>query len=183
MIRGGDSYDNKDLEIDAKTQAWDNLEQSHKNTLDSLNAVNSLYVELKKRAEQLLAETPDNENVKKVVGLLNYRLKHSVGLDKASVDSEQTITTSANALSNFLTQGPSYLKSFESYAQKTGVTPKFAAAEAISQMEDATQEKLEQSVKASQEYLNFFSNLYNNIKESVSKLKISEQSKVGNKLS
>ena len=104
-------------------------------------------------------------------------------MDKASVDSEQTITTSANALSNFLTQGPSYLKSFESYAQKTGVTPKFAAAEAISQMEDATQEKLEQSVKASQEYLNFFSNLYNNIKESVSKLKISEQSKVGNKLS
>lgn len=183
MIRGGDSYDNKDLEIDAKTQAWDNLEQSYKNTTDSLNAVNSLYVELKKRAEQLLAETPDNENVKKVVGLLNYRLKHSVGLDKASVDSEQTITTSANALSNFLTQGPSYLKSFESYAQKTGVTPKFAAAEAISQMEDATQEKLEQSVKASQEYLNFFSNLYNSIKESVSKLKISEQSKVGNKLS
>ena len=50
-------------------------------------------------------------------------------------------------------------------------------------MEDATPEKLEQSVKASQEYLNFFSNLYNNIKESVSKLKISEQSKVGNKLS
>ena len=88
MIRGGDSYDNKDLEIDAKTQAWDNLEQSHKNTLDSLNAVNSLYVELNKRAEQLLAETPDNETVKKVVGLLNYRLKHSVGLDKASVDSE-----------------------------------------------------------------------------------------------
>ena len=183
MIRGGDSYDNKDLEIDAKTQAWDNLEQSYKNTTDSLNAVNSLYVELKKRAEQLLAETPDNENVKKVVDLLNYRLKHSVGLDKASVDSEQTITTSANALSNFLTQGPSYLKSFESYAQKTGVTPKFAAAEAISQMEDATQEKLEQSVRASQEYLNFFSNLYNSIKESVSKLKISEQSKVGNKLS
>ena len=183
MIRGGDFYDNKDLEIDAKTQAWDNLEQSYKNTTDSLNAVNSLYVELKKRAEKLLAEAPDNENVKKVVGLLNYRLKHSVGLDKASVDSEQTITTSANALSNFLTQGPSYLKSFESYAQKTGVTPKFAAAEAISQMEDATQEKLEQSVKASQEYLNFFSNLYNNIKESVSKLKISEQSKVGNKLS
>ena len=102
MIRGGDSYDNKDLEIDAKTQAWDNLEQSHKNTLDSLNAVNSLYVELKRRAEQLLAETPDNENVKKVVGLLNYRLKHSVGLDKASVDSEQTITTSANALANLL---------------------------------------------------------------------------------
>ena len=63
------------------------------------------------------------------------------------------------------------------------MTPKFAAAEAISQMEDATQEKLEQSVKASQEYLNFFSNLYNSIKESVSKLKISEQSKVGNKLS
>ena len=63
------------------------------------------------------------------------------------------------------------------------MTPKFAAAEAISQMEDATKEKLEQSVKASQEYLNFFSNLYNNIKESVSKLKISEQSKVGNKLS
>lgn len=183
MIRGGDSYDNKDLEIDAKTQAWDNLGQSYKNTTDSLNAVNSLYVELKKRAEQLLAETPDNENVKKVVDLLNYRLKHSVGLDKASVDSEQTITTSANALSNFLTQGPSYLKSFESYAQKTGVTPKFAAAEAISQMEDATQEKLEQSVRASQEYLNFFSNLYNSIKESVSKLKISEQSKVGNKLS
>ena len=182
MIRGGDFYDNKDLEIDAKTQAWDNLEQSYKNTTDSLNAVNSLYVELKKRAEQLLAEAPDNENVKKVVGLLNYRLKHSVGLDKASVDSEQTITTSANALSNFLTQGPSYLKSFESYAQKTGVTPKFAAAEAISQMEDATQEKLEQSVKASQEYLNFFSNLYNSIKESVSKLKISEQSKVGSKL-
>lgn len=183
MIRGGDFYNNKDLEIDAKTQAWDNLEQSYKNTTDSLNAVNSLYVELKKRAEKLLAEVPDNENVKKVIGLLNYRLKHSVGLDKASVDSEQTITTSANALSNFLTQGPSYLKSFESYAQKTGVTPKFAAAEAISQMEDATQEKLEQSVKASQEYLNFFSNLYNSIKESVSKLKISEQSKVGNKLS
>ena len=63
------------------------------------------------------------------------------------------------------------------------MTPKFAAAEAISQMEDATQEKLEQSVKASHEYLNFFSNLYNSIKESVSKLKISEQSKVGNKLS
>lgn len=63
------------------------------------------------------------------------------------------------------------------------MTPKFAAAEAISQMEDATQEKLEQSVRASQEYLNFFSNLYNSIKESVSKLKISEQSKVGNKLS
>ena len=63
------------------------------------------------------------------------------------------------------------------------MTPKFAAAEAISQMEDATQEKLEQSVRASQEYLNFFSNLYNSIKESVSKLKISERSKVGNKLS